>query len=1060
MKNKGQVWVSDKDLNNDAQWRASVERENLPDVHSLVAEANESLSGNRRDFLKMLGFSLSAAVVASCEIPVKKALPYVVKPEEIVPGNAVYFASSFVTGSDYCPVIVKTREGRPIKIEGNPQSKMTGGGTSARAQAMVLSLYDMYRLRHPGQLVDNTLNGMSWEDLDNAIIKKLKSTDQIRILTHTTMSPSFNRAIDAFQSKYPNTKVVTYDPFSSTAMLLANEADFGQKVIPGYRFDKADVVVSFNADFLGTWISPVEYAHQYSKKRSTENFESPEILKHFHVENGMSLTGSNADERILVKPSHQGSAIVYLYNAVAALKGGTALSSLAGLDEEAKSALNSAAKALVKAGSNALVVSSTNNVTEQRIINALNQLLGAYGTTIDFNEASYQRQGDDRAIRGLLKEMQSGQVDALFIHYANPVYDTPFGDDFKAAMDKVALKVGIDTNANETNVLCDFLAPDHHQLESWGDVNPKRGMYSFLQPTISPLFKTRQAGESFLSWADSDLLDKKAEQPYFEFVKAHWVSQLGSIEAFDKVLESGLYEMAESPIEINYKGDLSSLNSGVTKPGSGEYEISILESVGIGNGLYGNNPWLMEMPDPITRCSWGNYLQVPIHFNGVNDFTSIQGIRDDGALLNVNIGEKGETALPVFRQFGLMDGTLSMTLGYGRTMAGPVGSGFGHSMYPYLTEKDGLTQYFNDKVSVGKATGEKEEHFACVQYHHTFGIKDLDKSGKEINADEAALISDDWKGITSGFQGALTDRSIVYYTPLHEKDEFVKELKEKREEAEHLNQQTLYPYDKYKAEKYDQGHHWELYIDTNKCTGCAACTISCMAENNVPIVGKREVSRHHEMTWLRIDRYYFGDAKNPNTFYQPMMCQQCDNAPCENVCPVNATNHSSEGINQMAYNRCIGTRYCANNCPYKVRRFNWLDYTTADLFRPNEPVVAQEELPFGADSLFRMILNPDVTVRSRGVIEKCSFCVQRIQEGKLNAKIEGRRLKDGDIKTACQTACPTGAIVFGDQNNEESALTKLKENPLTYYVLEEIDVRPTVAYRAKVLHTEKVDPAL
>ena len=1058
MKNKGQVWVSDKDLSNDAQWRHEVRRENIPsNVADVVADANEMLSGNRRDFLKMLGFSLSAAVVASCDIPVKKALPYVVKPENIVPGNAVYYASSFVTGSDYCPVIVKTREGRPIKIEGNPKSTMTGGGTSARAQAMVLSLYDMYRLRHPGKLEDNTLKRMSWEDLDKAISGKLTANSNIRIVTHTTMSPSLDKAFEAFKQKYPNTEVVTYDPVSSTAMLLANEKDFGQRVIPGYRFDKADVVVSFNADFLGTWISPVEFAHQYAKKRETQDFDRPQVLKHIHVENGMSLTGSNADERILVKPSQQGVAIAHLYNAVAARKGAVSIT-VPPIEDEAGKALKAAAVELVKAGANGLVVSSSNNVAEQQIVNAINHLIGAYGTTLDFNEASYQRKGDDRAIRALLNDMKSGKVDAVFVHHANPVYDTPFGTAFGEAMAKVSLKVGIDTNANETNVLCDYLAPDHHMLESWGDVHPKRGVYSFLQPTINPLFDTRQAGQSFLTWAGSDLLDTKAQQPYYEFVKANWMDCLGGQAAFEAVLESGVYTAKEPALEVSYNGDNSSLGRGITKPGNSEYEISFLESIGVGNGVYSNNPWLMEMPDPVTRCSWGNYLQVPIHFDGVNDFTSIKGIHEDGAILNVAIGGGEEQALPVFRQFGIMDGTLSMTLGYGRTMAGPVGSDFGHNMYPFLQEADGLTQYYNDSVTVGEPTGEKEEHFACVQYHHTFGIKDVDKaSGEVINADEAALVSDDWKGITSGFQGALTDRSIVYYTPLHEKDEFAKELHEKREEAEHLNQQTLYPYDKYKEELYDQGHHWELYIDTNKCTGCAACTISCMAENNVPIVGKKEVSRHHEMTWLRIDRYYFGSAKNPNTFYQPMMCQQCDNAPCENVCPVNATNHSSEGINQMAYNRCIGTRYCANNCPYKVRRFNWLDYTTADLFRPNEPVVAQEELPFGADSLFRMILNPDVTVRSRGVIEKCSFCVQRIQEGKLNAKMEGRRLADGDVKTACQTACPTGAIVFGDQNDKESKLNKLKESPLTYYVLEEIDVRPTVAYRAKLVNTENLN---
>ncbi|MBK9734392.1 MAG: 4Fe-4S dicluster domain-containing protein [Saprospiraceae bacterium] len=408
--------------------------------------------------------------------------------------------------------------------------------------------------------------------------------------------------------------------------------------------------------------------------------------------------------------------------------------------------------------------------------------------------------------------------------------------------------------------------------------------------------------------------------------------------------------------------------------------------------------------------------------------------------------------VPVIQQFGQMPGTVSIALGYGRPQAGYTGSNVGVSVNDCLTMGSNGPEYYNTSVSVSEKTG-KEDHFSCVQYHHTIGVRGIDKeTGKELNADESALVSFDYFTGIKGFQGALTDRSVIYTSNVAELKNSVEHLQERRKHAQHLNAQQIYRgYDA----QYALGHHWGMHVDLNACIGCGACTVACMSENNVPVVGKREVSRHHEMPWLRIDRYYYGAVENPNTIYQPMMCQHCDNAPCENVCPVNATNHSSEGLNQMAYNRCIGTRYCANNCPYKVRRFNWLDYTKADLWPANQPRLQEESTPFMADNLTRMVLNPDVTVRSRGVIEKCSFCVQRIQEGKLTAKTEGRLLKDSDVRTACQTSCPTGAITFGDMNNKEGALSMKLESPLNYIALEEINVRPSVNYTMKVNNRDK-----
>ncbi|MBL7791159.1 MAG: 4Fe-4S dicluster domain-containing protein, partial [Saprospiraceae bacterium] len=486
------------------------------------------------------------------------------------------------------------------------------------------------------------------------------------------------------------------------------------------------------------------------------------------------------------------------------------------------------------------------------------------------------------------------------------------------------------------------------------------------------------------------------------------------------------------------------------------------------------NPWLQEMPDPVNRCVWGNHLAIPVKWEGGNEFTALENLNNDEIYgkadrVELEVSSKKQV-LTVVRQFGQMEGTLGLALGYGRNVLGRMGNALGQTkvgadVYPWMSiDKDGNTQYYaEDAKLLGKT--DRDEHFACVQYHHTMGVTARDENGKVIadaktgeplNVDEKTVMT-----IGAGMQGGLTKRSIIYQGNLKDIEELAHHIEEKRTEAEALNQQTIYPYEQYSKEIYSQGHHWNMHVDLNACTGCGACQVACIAENNVPVVGRKEVHRHHEMSWLRIDRYFFGDYENPNVVYQPMMCQHCDNAPCENVCPVAATNHSSEGLNQMTYNRCIGTRYCANNCPYKVRRFNWLDYTTADLFSINENYMDDEYmytsdgLPFYADNLTRMVLNPDVTVRSRGVIEKCSFCVQRIQEGKLTAKREGRSLRDSDVKTACQTACPTGAIVFGDGNDKNSEVAKRLGNPLNYVVLEEINVRSSVTYAARVVNRDE-----
>ncbi|MEO1625612.1 MAG: TAT-variant-translocated molybdopterin oxidoreductase, partial [Bacteroidota bacterium] len=1036
--NKG-LWVGVQDNDPEVLEAANSEFTELPLVDSLSKEKSLEVGASRRDFLKFLGFSLGAATVAAgCDAPVRRAIPYVVKPDAIVPGVATYYASSYAQGGDYAAILVKTREGRPINIAGNTMSSVTKGGVCARSQASVLDLYDTNRLKGPVSIQDGELTYTNWGDIDKAMSENLAANAQIRIVTNTMMSPSMRQVFADFKAKYPNMEVITYDPISYSALLQANEACFGERVVPEYSFQNAEVIVSFGADFLATWLTPIAFGQQYVTNRKV-NTANPKLSRHIQVESNMSVTGSNADNRILVKPSEQGAAIATLYNAIARTTGAPTINAPK-LNAKATRNIGYAAEELLENKGQSLVVCGTNNIGEQILVNRINHLLGNYGKTIDFTHPSYQRQGIDEDIQNLIKEMNAGSVDAVFVFDgANPAFDLPNAEQFKAGMAKVKTKLSFAGSLDETAMLCDYVAPQSHYLESWGDVEPKKGHFALIQPTIPRLFDTRQVEESLLRWSASPNFDAKAEQPVFEYIRNYWKnnlfplqSEFASFQTFwDSSLHDGIFEVKQSNKSIEgFAADVTDAASKISQPSNNEYEISFYETANIGAGHQANNPWLQEQADPITRCVWGNYLQVPVEWNG----SRIVGVKDIGALnakskgdiVELTVGDRSQrvTAVP---QFGQMAGTVCIALGYGREEVGSAGSNIGINTFPWIGfDKNGNVQYYSTNAVNFTEALEIDEEFACVQYHHTMGVTGkASADGNVINLDEEEL----------GYQGSLVDRTIIYQGNINSYKELTEEIREKRAEAKHLNDATLYPYDEYQENVYGQGHHWGMHIDLNACVGCGACTVACSAENNVPVVGKKEVHRHHEMTWLRIDRYYYGDLENPSVVYQPMMCQHCDNAPCENVCPVAATNHSSEGLNQMTYNRCIGTRYCANNCPYKVRRFNWLDYTTADLFPGNQIDINGEEIPFGADNLTRMVLNPDVTVRSRGVIEKCSFCVQRIQEGKLTAKREGRKLTDADVRPACQTACVTGAITFGDMNDKNSEVSKAIKDTLTYRVV-------------------------
>lgn len=1065
---KDNIWAGKKDLmwDNELVGQAGNEFNKVP-AGDVEMDKKPVFTPSRRDFLKVLGFGIGTATLASCEIPVKKAIPYIIKPEEVVPGVANYYASSFVRGGDYCSIVVKTREGRPIKIEGNELSEITKGGTSAAVQAEVLNLYNTNRLKNPKTKNGDSLEDITWKELDKTVSSKLSTTSKIRIVTNTVLSPTRKKVLEDFLKAFPNSKIVTYDPFSSAAILIANENSFGRKEIPGYRFDKADVIASFNADFLGTWISPIEYSAQYSKNRKIKDIENPKMSRHIQVESFMSLTGSNADNRILVKPSEQGAAIVNLYNEIAEINGEQQVQS-PDLNEKAKNALKELAAELNAAKGRSLVVSASNNPGEQIIINKINSMLGNYGSTISFTEASYQRQGDERDMFSMVDDINNGNVDALLFLECNPMYDFAGKEKLRAALGKVNFKLALSYTMDETANVCEIIAPVSHMLESWGDAMPKRGYYSLMQPAINTIFDTRQAEISLLSWTGNH--ENDSLQAYYDYLRKKWGEMFPLQSAvnfngfWDKSLKDGVFYSQPAEVNVSFNADLVHAASQVGKPSENGMELAFFETVNIGNGQYAENPWLQEMPNPVDRTTWGNHLHIPVSFDGRKDISAFNKLEDgDKVRLIIRSTEK---EIPVVSVFGIKKDTFAVPLGYGRTNAGLTGSDIGVDFNYLLPIENGLIQYFASGIEVSEKIGVDKE-FAQVQYHHTIGVTGVDsKTGELKNADESALPHDFWKKTfgVEGFQGALTERSIIFNANIKEIKEKTEELINKRKGYQYLNEKQIYGgFD----EVYAQGHHWGMHIDTNLCTGCGACTVACMAENNVPVVGKYEVRRHHEMSWIRIDRYFYGDVDNPNTVYQPMLCQHCDNAPCENVCPVNATQHSAEGLNQMIYNRCIGTRYCANNCPYKVRRFNWLDYTTADIFRKNEPALhsgdrfkglGDEEKLFGHEPLTRMVLNPDVTVRVRGVIEKCSFCAQRLQEGKLRSKMEGRKLKDNDVVTACQAACPTNAIVFGDMNDPESKMTKAKGSPLAFIALEETNVRSSISYSMRVNNrNEKLD---
>jgi MoCo/4Fe-4S cofactor protein with predicted Tat translocation signal len=1045
-------WKSFGELNLSESYKRDAEnefREELP-MESFDSKGLLDAKTPRRDFLKYLGFSTAAATLAaSCEMPVRHVIPYLNKPENMIPGVADYYATTFVSGGDAISIVAKVRDGRPIKLEGNTLSAVTKGGTSARVQASILDLYDTARLRFPVQMVSGVPQEVtSFEAFDKLVSDSMmgQQTGNMVILTPTITSITTKQVISDFLAHYPGSRHIQYDADSFSGMLQANEGSYGKRFIPSYHFNYAKVIVSLGADFLGTWLSPVEFARQYVQGRKIDE-KAPAMNRHYQFESFLSLTGANADERFAHKPSETAAVALALLAAV----GGSVTAPA--IPEKLKAGISQAAKDLLANKGKALVVSGSNSIQVQTIVNAINEAVGANGTTITWDATNLTRQGIDADFTALIGDMNQGKVSTLLLYDVNPAYDHPDSKNFKTGLAKVKTTVSFSGRLDETTELCKFVLPSPHFLERWGDAQSRTGYISMMQPVIAPLFTTRPFEDSLMSWSGN-------KTSYDDYFKQFWTGKLGGHEAYEKALQDGVIEpaaesgatasggMAEAPSgtrALYNAGSLAQATSAISslKKG-GAYELILYQQVSMGIGSQSNNPWLLELPDPITRATWDNYAMVSPNFIkeqygiDLSDHNVSDRFESHPERQVIRIKANGiETSIPVVAVPGMPDGVFAIALGYGRQSADPKNTGSyigraavdaGKNVFPFATNNGSTIEWIVPDVSFEK-TGD-EYKVAQVQIHGSY--EGRTSVIKELTLNEFVKEPDD----------ILDDR----------KKEVAKFGGDNYE-----TEGTLYPY-------FDKpGLHWGMSIDLNSCVGCGACVVACHAENNVTIVGKNEVLRFHDMHWLRIDRYFTGNLADPDsieTIFQPMLCQHCDNAPCENVCPVSATNHSSEGLNQMAYNRCIGTRYCANNCPFKVRRFNWADYTGADSFPNNQDEQGVGKLNDAVlmmnDDLTRMVLNPDVVVRSRGVMEKCSFCVQRLQDGKLKAKKENRVLTDGDVSTACQQACPTEAIVFGNINNSKSAVVKSRQENehRLYHVLEELHVLPNINYLAKVRNPE------
>ncbi len=967
-----QYWRSLDQLADTPQFRQWVERE-------FPSSAAEMLDGDsRRHMLKIMAASFGLAGLAACRRPVEHILPYAKGVEDLIPGAPYYYATVMQLGGTATGLIVETHDGRPTKIEGNPDHPSSLGAALAWQQASVLSLYDPDRSAR--FLENGSPSAKSWPEF-HAYLKGIPLGDGsgLRFLSETVLSPSLEMMRGEALKKYPKAKWIEYEPITRENEAAGLRMAFGQEVAAHPQFDKAKVIVALDSDFLGLDSASPLPTKLFSRRRHVASEEDLEKLNRLYaVESQFSITGANADHRLRVKPSDVRQ---FAFDLAAALGAVPGLNVVGGADRRGKF-LTALVKDLKAAGPEALVVAGLRQPAEVHAAVALiNEALGS--AAVSYSKSSGGASLD--ALKALTAEMNSGQVSTLVILEGNPVYTAPADLQFASAMAKVANTIHVGLEEDETAAAARWHVPGAHYLETWGDARAQDGTVAVQQPMIRCMYGGKTPAEMVALIIDYK--DKDAHA----IVKNYWLAQFPGKDrekeqAWRRALHDGVVAAAKPYEAVKVSADAKKL-AGLfsARPASGGLEVAFVPGASTYDGRFANNAWLQEWPEPMTKVVWGNAALIS------PALARAQNLKD-GDVVTLARGNY-KVDVPVMIQPGHADDAVTLSLGYGRAKCGRVGKDVGVNANLIRTSD----AYWSGGGFSLTPTGNKVV-VATTQEHGMIG----GSSAERMNG-----------------------------RPLY-REVTIAEYKRNPKAVEEMNEvpelQSIYP-----ERVYDKGYQWGLAIDLTACTGCNSCVIACQAENNIPVVGKYQVTRGREMHWLRMDRYYVGPEDDPRAVEQPIPCMQCENAPCENVCPVAATSHSPEGLNDMAYNRCVGTRYCLNNCPFKVRHFNFLNF--------------HKHMP----QIEAMASNPDVTVRMRGVMEKCTYCVQRIQEKKIQAKVEGRRaIQDGEIKTACQQTCPADAIVFGNINDPESRVSKLKKQERNYKMLEEMDLRPRTSYLARL----------
>jgi MoCo/4Fe-4S cofactor protein with predicted Tat translocation signal len=956
-----QYWRSLEELAQTEEFRAYVEDE----FPNRTPDWNDA--GSRRRFLTLMGASIALVGSSACTVQPKEGIvPYVRQPEEFVPGEPLYYATAMSVAGIATGLLVESNLGRPTKIEGNPQHPASLGSTDATMQASVLALYD------PDRSKSVTRNGYinTWVNFGTALsgardIAGLKNGAGFRILSGTVTSPTLGTQIQGFLASYPAAKWHQYEPCGRHSARAGSMAAFGQPYNTTYRFDRANVVVSLDADFLCSGMpGGVRYARDYTNRRraSAENASAPPP-RLYVAEGTPSITGGMAEHRFRMRTSE-----VEAFAASLAQELKVAVGAAGGPSAQ----VTAVAKDLsANRGSSLVIAGEYQPARVHAIAHAINQALGNVGKTVVYSAPVEVSPVDEVAsIAELVRDINSGAVDTLLMLGNNPVYDAPADLNFLDALKKVRFRAHVGLYSNETAAWCHWHVPEAHYLESWSDVRAYDGTATIVQPLIAPIYDGRTFHEVM------DVLAGVLDRSPQETVRAYWQSQHKGAD-FEDFWRISLHDGVIAGTAFPEKTPPSAKVPGAAPPSGNGLEIVFRPDSAIGDGAMSNSGWLQEMAKPQTKMTWDNAVWISPKSAAHYGVTT-------GDIVAMEFRGRQVTG-PIWILPGHADESVTVQFGYGRTRAGNIANGIGYNAYA-LRPSDAVWH----GAGVGLTRKSGGYSFAVTQHTQTMEERDPFRAGT--------------------------------FAEYHERPSFANP-----EEQRVANDHTLFP-----LWDYSKGYKWGMSIDLTACVGCQACTIACQAENNIPVVGKAEVAKGRHMNWIRIDRYYRGGVDDPDMYFQPVPCMHCENALCELVCPVAATVHSAEGLNEMVYNRCVGTRYCSNNCPYKVRRFNFFLY--AD---------------WNTESLFG-VRNPDVSVRSRGVMEKCSYCLQRINRAKLTSEKADRRVADGDIVTACQQACPTQAIVFGDLNDPNSRVSKLKQQPRDYGLLEELNTRPRTTYLARL----------